>query len=31
VFERPLQLIVGGTDKRTLFILAHHALYSVRL
>ncbi|RZM30656.1 MAG: hypothetical protein EOP67_37110, partial [Sphingomonas sp.] len=29
--ERPLQLIVGGADKRTLFILAHHALYSVRL
>nr|AGU11736.1 Pectate lyase superfamily protein [uncultured organism] len=27
--ERPLQLLVGGPDKRTLFILAHHALYSV--
>ncbi|WP_375421994.1 glycosyl hydrolase family 28-related protein [uncultured Sphingomonas sp.] len=29
--ERPLQLVFGGADKRTLFILAHHALYSVRL
>ena len=29
--ERPLQLIFGGADKRTLFILAHHALYGVRL
>ena len=26
---RPLQLIFGGPDKRTLFILTHHALYSV--
>jgi len=25
--ERPLQLIFGGTDGRTLFILTHHALY----
>jgi len=29
--ERPLQLLIGGPDKRTLFILAHHALYSVGL
>ncbi|WP_240320810.1 glycosyl hydrolase family 28-related protein [Sphingomonas crusticola] len=29
--ERPLQLLFGGTDKRTLFILAHHALYSVKI
>lgn len=29
--ERPLQLLVGGPDKRTLFILAHHALYAVGL
>jgi sugar lactone lactonase YvrE len=29
--ERPLQLLIGGEDKRTLFILAHHALYKVRL
>jgi hypothetical protein len=28
--ERPLQLLFGGPDKRTLFILTHHALYSVR-
>jgi hypothetical protein len=28
--ERPLQLIFGGADKRTLFILAHHALYAVQ-
>jgi hypothetical protein len=27
--ERPLQLLIGGPDKRTLFILAHHALYSI--
>ena len=26
--ERPLQLIFGGKDKRTLFILTHHALYA---
>ena len=26
--ERPLQLLFGGKDKRTLFILTHHALYS---
>jgi hypothetical protein len=29
--ERPLQLLFGGEDGRTLFILAHHALYSVRI
>jgi hypothetical protein len=29
--ERPLQLLVGGADKRTLFILTHHALYAARL
>jgi len=28
--ERPLQLIFGGKDKQTLFILTHHSLYSVR-
>jgi hypothetical protein len=28
---RPLQLIFGGADRRTLFILTHHALYSTRL
>ena len=29
--ERPLQLIFGGADKRTLFILTHHSLYSTRI
>lgn len=29
--ERPLQLVIGGPDRRTLFILCHHALYSVDL
>jgi len=28
---RPLQLIFGGADRRTLYILTHHALYSVRI
>ncbi|HWT52997.1 MAG TPA: SMP-30/gluconolactonase/LRE family protein, partial [Caulobacter sp.] len=28
--ERPLQLIFGGADRRTLFVLTHHALYAVR-
>jgi hypothetical protein len=28
--ERPLQLLFGGPDRRTLFILTHHALYSTR-
>ncbi len=27
--ERPLQLLIGGPDRRTLYILAHHALYAV--
>jgi hypothetical protein len=29
--ERPQQLIFGGADGRTLFVLAHHSLYSVAL
>jgi hypothetical protein len=29
--ERPLQILFGGTDRRTLFILTHHALYAARL
>lgn len=29
--ERPLQLIFGGADRKTLFILAHHALFSTRV
>ncbi|HEX4020362.1 MAG TPA: glycosyl hydrolase family 28-related protein [Acidobacteriaceae bacterium] len=28
--ERPIDLIFGGKDGRTLFILTHHSLYSVR-
>lgn len=27
--ERPLQLIFGGEDKQTMFILTHHSLYSL--
>ena len=29
--ERPLQLIFGGADGQTLFILAHHALFATRV
>ncbi len=29
--ERPLQLVLGGEDRRTLFVLTHHALYALRL
>jgi hypothetical protein len=29
--ERPLQLVIGGADRRTLFILTHHTLYAVNL
>jgi sugar lactone lactonase YvrE len=29
--ERPLQLVFGGADHRTLFIPARHSLYSVRM
>ncbi len=29
--ERPIDLVLGGENQRTLFILAHHALYSVIL
>jgi hypothetical protein len=29
--ERPLQLVIGGSANKTLFILTHHALYSYRL
>jgi len=28
--ERPLQLLFGGADRKTLYILTHHALYSAR-
>ena len=29
--ERPLQLIFGGADRKTLFILAHHALFATQV
>ncbi len=29
--ERPLQLVFGGSDGKTLFILAHHALFAARV
>jgi hypothetical protein len=29
--ERPLQLIFGGADRTTLFILAHHALFATKV
>jgi hypothetical protein len=29
--ERPLQLVIGGTDRKTLFILTHHTLYATDL
>jgi len=29
--ERPLQLIFGGTDRKTLFILAHHVLFAAKV
>jgi len=28
--ERPLQLLFGGADGKTLFVLTHHGLYAVR-
>ena len=29
--ERPLDIVFGGADHRTLFILAHHALFAVKV
>jgi hypothetical protein len=29
--ERPIDLVFGGTNHRTLFILAHHALFAVKM
>jgi sugar lactone lactonase YvrE len=29
--ERPLQILFGGADRRTLFILCHHTLYAVKM
>ncbi|WP_242123695.1 glycosyl hydrolase family 28-related protein [Sphingobium sp. Sx8-8] len=28
--DRPLQILFGGADRRTLYILTHHALYAAR-
>jgi hypothetical protein len=28
--ERPLQILFGGEDRKTLFILTHHSLYAAR-
>jgi sugar lactone lactonase YvrE len=28
--ERPIQILFGGRDRRTLFILSHHTLYAVK-
>ena len=28
--ERPIDLVFGGVDRQTLFILTHHSLYAVR-
>jgi sugar lactone lactonase YvrE len=28
--DRPLQILFGGPDRRTLFILTHHTLYAAR-
>jgi hypothetical protein len=29
--ERPIDIIFGGADRRTLFILAHHTLFAVKV
>jgi hypothetical protein len=29
--ERPLDIVFGGENRRTLFILSHHALYAIRV
>jgi hypothetical protein len=29
--ERPIDIIFGGPDRRTLFILAHHSLFAVKV
>ena len=28
--ERPIQILFGGADWRTLFVLTHHTLFAVR-
>ena len=29
--ERPIDLVFGGADRRTLYILTHHSLYAVEM
>jgi sugar lactone lactonase YvrE len=29
--ERPVDLVFGGVDRRTLYILTHHSLYAVKM
>jgi sugar lactone lactonase YvrE len=29
--ERPIDLVFGGTDRHTLYILTHHSLYAVKM
>jgi sugar lactone lactonase YvrE len=29
--ERPIDLVFGGADRRTLYILSHHSLYAVKM
>jgi hypothetical protein len=29
--ERPIDIVFGGADRRTLFVLAHHALFAVKI
>jgi sugar lactone lactonase YvrE len=29
--ERPIDIVFGGPDRRTLFVLSHHALFSVKI
>ncbi len=28
--ERPIQILFGGADRRTLFVLTHHTFYAVK-
>ena len=29
--QRPIDILFGGNDSRTLYILAHHALFAVKI
>ena len=29
--ERPIDLVFGGADRRTLYILSHHSLFAVKM